>query len=531
MTTDRLRLALLILVIVLLAACNPTQEPVPVYVTPTPQTALTGGAIEPLADTAAPSPLPSALPPTDQPPTGTPPGAQSAAVSSAPESVVAAAPSATLPPGVTFGPVVGPNSTPVPADTQARPTPAPGVTYGPIVGPNHTLIPTEVRLPPTALPTAVPTAGPSPTPGPGLQTRLMGIQIHPHVDNREFGTMLYYAKDLGMSWVKFQFNWSLLESAPGQYTELFYMLRLYVQQAHSQGFQVMVSVAKAPGWARTPDADGTMREDGPPDDPQVLARFLNGMLNTIGTDATGAPYISAVEVWNEPNLQREWHGHPITGAEYMRYFRPAYDAVRAYSPKITIITAGPAPTGDSAGSTNDRNWLQQVYDAGLAAYGADIAVGTHPYGWANPPDARCCANPSRGWDDQPQFFFLDTIEDYRRIMVANGHGGAQLWATEFGWATFDGLRANKGQGSQPPNPPDAPYFGYINQWQQADYTLRAFQLGQERPYMGPMVLWNLNFATIPGAVDQSNPQTGYGLLDSAEQPRPVYQMLKQAPRN
>ncbi|HVO69399.1 MAG TPA: hypothetical protein VMT24_05100, partial [Aggregatilineaceae bacterium] len=191
-----------------------------------------------------------------------------------------------------------------------------------------------------------------------------------------------------------------------------------------------------------------------------------------------------------------------------------------------IITAAPAPTGDSQGSTNDRTWLQQLYDDGLAQHGPDVVIGVHPYGWANPPDARCCANPSHGWDDQPQFFFLNTIEDYHQIMVASGDSGAQLWATEFGWATFDGLLTSSG--SHPADPFDTPYFSFISQGQQADFTLRAFQIAQQLPYMGPMILWNLNFATVPGAVDKSDPQAAYGLLDSKWQPRPVYITIRQA---
>ena len=29
------------------------------------------------------------------------------------------------------------------------------------------------------------------------------------------------------------------------------------------------------------------------------------------------------------------------------------------------------------------------------------------------------------------------MEDYHNIMVNNGHSNVQLWATEFGWATWD----------------------------------------------------------------------------------------------
>ncbi|MCD4685751.1 MAG: hypothetical protein K8S97_07430 [Anaerolineae bacterium] len=424
-----------------------------------------------------------------------------------------------------------PALTPLPTNTVAPPTVTASATlpsgddFGPITGPDHTVAPIEYRTP---IPAASPTFGPSPTSGPALRRDLIGVQIHPHIDNNDYSAMLNHARTLGVTWIKFQFNWSLLESAPGSLTQDFYMLRLYVQQAHIQGFKVLVSVAKAPGWSRNPDAGGIMREDGPPRDPAMLASFLNQMLNEIGVDVHGNPYISAIEVWNEPNLQREWYAHPITGAEYMRYFAPAYNVIRTYSPAITIITAAPAPTGDSAASTNDRIWLQQLYNAGLAGYGGNIAVGIHPYGWANASDARCCAAAPRGWDDQPQFFFLDTVEDYRQIMTANGHSNALLWTTEFGWATFDGLLTY--QGHQPPDPAGQPFFSFIDRLQQADYTILALELAQARGYMGPMIIWNLNFATLPGAVDTSNPQTGYGLLDTQRQPRPVYHALQAVPK-
>lgn len=442
-------------------------------------------------------------------------------------------------PGAAYGPIVGPQTTALPSATQPPPTQAsappqdtvtalPGALFGPIVGPDHTLAPTATRITPTTPPTPSPTAGPSPTPGPGLNRDLMGIQIHSQIASHEYADVLARFRELEVSWIKFQYNWSLLESAPGQYTELLFILNEYVKQAHDAGLKTMISVAKAPGWSRTPDSDGVMRENGPPDDPVALANFLSGMLGKLGTDSQGRFYVDAIEIWNEPNLVREWYGLPMTGSTYMAYFKPAYAAIRAFSPEIVIITAAPAPAGDSDVSTDDRLWLQQLYGAGLAQYGADVAVGIHPYGWANAPDARCCSNPSRGWDNEPQFFFLDTIEDYRAIMVANGHASAQLWTTEFGWATFDGLNASGGH--QPSAPGDSAYFAHVNQTQQAAYTVRAFEIGQSLPYMGPMILWNLNFSTIDGAVERADLKAGYSLVDNHWQPRPVYQALRQALR-
>ncbi len=496
----------LLAAVLVLAACGQSAEPIPVYVTPTP--------VQPTGTAQPPTSLPTASPP---------PTAAALLSTNTP------APSPTAPPGVKFGPIVASATPAPPTVTSVPPTVPPGGLFGPIVGPEHTLIPTETRVAPTQPTLPIPTSVALLPPGATLRRDLLGVQIHPHIDSREFDRVMGLAHALGVQWVKYQFNWSALESAPGQFTELFFMLRWYVQRSHDEGFEVLISVAKAPGWSRTPDPDGVLREAGPPNDPQALAHFLRSALEAIGHDAFGSSFVSAIEVWNEPNLQREWYGQPLTGESYMRYFRPAYTAIRQFSPDITIVSAAPAPTGDSHWSTNDRAWLQQLYDAGLAQYGADIAVGMHPYGWANAPDDRCCHNPARGWDDQPQFFFLDTVEEYRRIMVANGHESALLWATELGWATFDGMRDSSGV--RPPDPPDTPYFSFIDQWQQASYTLRALYLGQQRDYLGPMFVWNLNFATIPGAVDHSDPHTAYGMVDNRWQPRPVFALVQQAPKS
>jgi len=48
--------------------------------------------------------------------------------------------------------------------------------------------------------------------------------------------------------------------------------------------------------------------------------------------------------------------------------------------------------------------------------------------------------------------------------------------------------------------------------------------------MGPMMLWNLNFATLLNAVEQGDLKAGYGLLDGRWAPRPVYRLVQQAPK-
>ncbi len=438
----------IVVLLLVLAACQP-QEPIYIYITPTPE----------------------------------------ASVTPVPTIVVTA--EATAEPAT---------PTTSPTDTAAGPTPT---IIGAVLEPGYTLPPTStpaatVTPPPTIAPTVGPSvtpAGPTATPLPSLDANRMGIQLDPTLDQDDWNLALQDIQKLGVKWLKVQVAWDIYQpSGPQDITEDFRRLEIYLETASNQGLNVLVSIAKAPNWARS-----NLTEDGPPDDPNTLANFISIMLNEMGQA------IDAVEIWNEPNLRREWQGNlPFTGAGYMRLFGPAYQAVRAYSPTITVISAGLAPTGDNAnlGSRDDRAFLREMYAAGLANY-ADVAVGAHPYGWGNPPDARCCNfDPEPGWDDDPHFFFLDNIEDYREIMVNSGHAAAQMWVTEFGWATWAAL---------PGDPPDV-WMGYTDECEQGTYLVRAFQMGQERDYMGPMILWNLNFAVLAGLVENRDERAAYSLI-------------------
>ncbi len=421
--------------------------------------------------------------------------------------------------------------------------PAPQSTATPPFGPIITL-PPDVTLPtptPRAAATALPTATPPPaasatpfapaTPLPTLRSELMGVQINPDVSLEDFDFMLWLAKRLGVKWIKLQFAWDILEPQRGVFSERFYAYRMFVQRANQQGFKVMISIVSAPDWARA-----SLEEEGPPRDPNDLANFITRLMGEVRTDLYGNSYFDAIEVWNEPNLRREWNGAPIHGAEYMRLFDAAYRAIRAAEGghSVTIITAGLAPTGINDGVTavDDREFLRQMYAAGLAnpAY-ENVAIGTHPYGAANPPDARWCGQADcgpPGYNNHPSWFFLDTIEDYHQIMLENGDTSRQLWATEFGWGTYEGFTLEDGRPAPPPA--DPPYLSWIDQETQANYILRAFEIAQTLPYMGPMILWSLNYYN-PILVAQSDPRPAYSLLRGGADPlRPAFKLLEAAPK-
>ncbi len=62
-----------------------------------------------------------------------------------------------------------------------------------------------------------------------------------------------------------------------------------------------------------------------------------------------------------------------------------------------------------------------------------------------------------------------------------------------------------------------------SEWQQAEYILRAFELANEWDFIGPMILWNLNFAPTLG---NQFSESGYSLLRPDGSLRPAYQSLQ-----
>jgi hypothetical protein len=425
--------------------------------------------------------------------------------------------------GPTFGPVIGgasatPGTPAQPEATQTQAQVQPGITQA---------APTQ---PPTQ-----PASVSTPTPLPTLNAEMMGIQIYGNLQEDLWAGVVDRAQFMGFKWIKVQLSWKELEpDGKGIFSEQFTALKKNIIYAGRRFFKIMVSVAKAPAWSRPADS---RTQDGPPANPQDLADFITRVYDQFGVDSV---YINAVEIWNEANTNAEWTGASLDGGTYMRYFTPAYQAIRARAPNTPIVTAGPAPGVDNNGITDDRKWLQQLYDTKqLPITDPNLFIGVHPYGWANSPDGRCCANPTKGWDNHPTFFFLNTLEDYYAIMSKNGHGQGKLWATEFGWATFQGLHYKdhlKGPPAIPPPDPGLAWMNILTQEQQAHYTIRAYHLAQSTNlanFMGPMFLWNLNFGTLPGFINEdkpSLPEAGFSVLDNDWNTRPIYNMIQSAPK-
>ena len=377
--------------------------------------------------------------------------------------------------------------------------------------------PTFTPVPPTPTPTNTPKPTPKPQPKPaaagGSAPGYFGYGIQAAmVADGDHRRIFDHVKTLGFGWVKQQVEWFRYNPGPGQYD--WGPLDRIVESANAYGINVLFSVVKAPGWARPPgDTD-----QGPPADPNTYGTFLREMA------ARYKGRVKAYEIWNEQNLYYEWGGRggKINAARYVELLKVAYNAIKSVDPNAVVISGALTPTGVNDGdiAVDDRLYLEQMYQAGLARY-CD-AIGAHPSGYNNPPDAdwRSYNDPSApNFKGHPSFFFRGTMESYRNIMVKYGDGHKRIWPTEFGWASVDGLGV-----------PPAPGYGYAadnSEAEQAQFIVRAYQMGKAWGWVGPMFLWNLNFAPVAGKQDE---KAAFGIVRHDWSPRPAFAALRDMPK-
>ena len=226
--------------------------------------------------------------------------------------------------------------------TAARPSPGPATATGSQIfipaaqsggDPPSLSAATSVAYPVRPAPTdtpAPPTATPEPPypqySGPPLDRDDIGLQIYLHrQDPRD---LLRHLQALDAGWVKVQVSWKLHEPRPGEYSEeLFGELDRLVSGANGQGVKVLLSVGKAPEWSRA-----TTELDGPPADYGHFEAFMR----YLGTRYQGR--VQAYELWNEPNLQREWNGSPLSAADFVELMRRGAAGARSADPAALLIS-------------------------------------------------------------------------------------------------------------------------------------------------------------------------------------------------
>lgn len=230
-----------------------------------------------------------------------------------------------------------------------------------------------------------------------------------------------------------------------------------------RNLKVVARLSDAPEWVHP--TLGARKNgafvDAPPDDFADFAHFCGILAERY------RGRISAYQIWNEPNLSREWGDRVPDAAGYVGLLQACSEAIRAADPAAILISAGLAPTGThDATAVPDDVYLQALYDVGFQRY-VDV-VGMHAPGYSAPEVA-----PQDGVGGH-RFFTFRRVEDLRRIMVANGDAGRQAALLEVGWTTDQ-------------TNPNYSWFAVTEQ-QQARYLVAAYQYATDhwRPWVGLM---------------------------------------------
>ena len=368
----------------------------------------------------------------------------------------------------------------------------------------------RLRIPSETSPLAPPRPPDTATPAPEITpvntstASAVGFAFGVDISSTD-GSAAAMAQELGVEWVKLHVNWAVYEEEAG--TIDFDALDAMVTPYDAAGLNILLTVTAAPDWART-----DINAIGPPDDFNKYAEFLSALTEHF------AGVVDAIEVWSEPNLSINWVGKRLGATSYMDLLKLAYNAIKTEDPAVVVVTAGLAPTATNDGvlSIDDRVFLRGMYAAGAADF--SDAIGAHPLGWANPPDSLCCQNnrPSvPAWDDQPAFFFLNTMRDYRNIMRDNDEGGTFIWVTSAGWGSFEGFEGDLR--------PDFGYVTYTDADEQAQYTARAFQLAEDLTYIGPMFVSNLDACD---ALGEDRVECYWSLIAPDGSLRPVFATIQ-----
>ncbi len=356
--------------------------------------------------------------------------------------------------------------------------PAPGVTRGPAVAP-----------------TAPPGLARFASPEYGVQAFLWW---KPDTAVRDLNLI----QEMGFGWVKQSFAWRDIEGIEkGRYD--WWRPDFIVEAVEAAGLKLLVRIDRQPFWAQAPGSEP--HENMPPADPADFADFCGVLADRY------RGRIAAYQVWNEPNLSREWGGQAPDPAAYAALLRGCYGAIKAADPAAVVISAGLAPTGvEPPTAMPDTDYLRAMYAAGAGT--AFDALGVNAPGYRAAPDV----SPEEGERLYGhRSFTFRRVEDMRAIMVEHGDEAKQVVILEMGW-TLDPIR------------PEYAWFA-VDEQTQADYLVQAYAYAREnwQPWIGLMTtIYIAEYHWTP----EANEEYWWSIVLPDGTPRAAYEALKAMPK-
>lgn len=294
------------------------------------------------------------------------------------------------------------------------------------------------------------------------------------------------AREGGFTHAKMIIHWPRLEPRKGRYTfneTSENDLDNVMKAANGADMKLIVRVDGTPDWAGGKPSKA---------DTGAVEGFYAAMA------AHGKGTIVAYEVLNEPNLPFEWGGDP-SAPGYAQFVKAAYRGVKKGDPSALVIGGGLSP----AAQVDDLEFLRGMYAAGVK--GSMDALAVHNYGGNFEPEQ----------DPGSCSICFRRAELYRQIMVDAGDGGTPIWATEFGWLLDPGR--NMGQYD----------WMRVSADKQAEYIVRSYKYAQKNwPWMGGMLLSNLDASTSPYHTSPQNGMPWFAILNKDHSPRPAWKAFK-----
>lgn len=269
----------------------------------------------------------------------------------------------------------------------------------------------------------------------------------------------------GMTWIKRQWRYQRGQSPDAAAG--------VINEAHGNGFRILLGIVGYPGELNQP---GYIEE---------YARFV------AGAAAHGA---DAIEVWNEPNIDREWPSGNISPANYTNLLRAAYGAIKGANPNTMVVSGAPAPTGFFGGCSgagcDDNAFVRGMAAAGAANY--MDCLGIHYNEGILSPDHT--SGDPRGNSGHYSRYFWGMVNTY-----SSAFGGSRpLCFTELGYLTPEGF------------PPLPGHFGWaenVTLAQQAAWLDRAIALSRNSGRVRLVIVWNVDYQQY-GA----DPMAGYAMI-------------------
>ena len=269
----------------------------------------------------------------------------------------------------------------------------------------------------------------------------------------------------GMTWVKKQVHFGISDG------------RDLIEAAHAQGYKVLLG-AVGDKNRLAEDFDAYVAD---------FAEYV-AFLASNGADA--------IEVWNEPNIDREWPRGQVHGANYTRLLKAAYEAIKAANPDTMVISGAPAPTGFfggrcASGGCDDHVFMQQMANAGAADY-ADC-IGAH-YNEGIIPPIQQGGDPR----DSYQTRFLPLM--LRRVAWPFRNSDIPMCLTEMGYLSPEGYG---------PLPGNFAWAANTSVREQAQWLAQAIQIAANFEDMPVelIIIWNVDFD-----IYDDDPQAGYAMI-------------------